>query len=283
MKLTRGAALLLLPALTVFVILLARPLINVLDESFREYVPGRVGSAEHAPLTVANYRELGTPAYLNYFLDTFRISLIATVIALVVAYPIAYHVARLRVPGLRKLWIGFLIAMMFLSVLVRVYSLALTFGPVGFLGAMTGALGVDMASTAVTEGLVVAGLLHYLIPISALTLIGTIQNVNPKLAEAAQTLGAPRVVAHVTVTIPLSARGLLSAFLIGYTLSISAFVIPMILGRGRVLFVSNLIYSRFSEVANYPSGAAISMVMLALSLVIIYVVSRAAIARWDAR
>ena len=79
----------------------------------------------------------------------------------------------------------------------------------------------------------------------------------------------------------MSARGILSAFLIGYTLSISAFVVPMILGRGKLLFVSNLIYSRFSEIANYPSGSAISIVMLMLSLIIIYVVSRVAAARWD--
>jgi ABC-type spermidine/putrescine transport system permease subunit I len=129
--------------------------------------------------------------------------------------------------------------------------------------------------------MVILGLLHYLIPIAALTLIGTIQNVNPRLADAAESLGAARLVAHLTITLPLSARGILSAFLIGYTLCISAFVVPMILGRGRILFVSNLIYSRFSEVANYPSGAAISVVMLVLSLVVIYVISRAATRRWE--
>jgi putative spermidine/putrescine transport system permease protein len=50
----------------------------------------------------------------------------------------------------------------------------------------------------------------------------------------------------------------------------SAFVVPMILGKGKVLFVSNLIYSRFSEIANYPSGSSIAIVMLLLSLGIIY-------------
>jgi putative spermidine/putrescine transport system permease protein len=50
----------------------------------------------------------------------------------------------------------------------------------------------------------------------------------------------------------------------------SGFVVPMILGKGKVLFISNLIYSRFSEIANYPSGSAIAVAMLFLSLVIIY-------------
>jgi ABC-type spermidine/putrescine transport system permease subunit I len=75
---------------------------------------------------------------------------------------------------------------------------------------------------------------------------------------------------------PLCIRGLVSAFMVSMTLGISAFVIPWILGRGRVLFISNLVYSRFSEVANYPSGAAISIVMMVASLVLIGLMSRLA-------
>jgi ABC-type spermidine/putrescine transport system permease subunit I len=111
---------------------------------------------------------------------------------------------------------------------------------------------------------------------SILILIGAIQNLNPRLTEAAQSLGASAFKAHLTVTVPLCVKGLVSAFLVSMTLGISAFVIPWILGRGRVLFISNLIYSRFSEVANYPSGAAISIVMMVLSIILIFVMSRLA-------
>jgi ABC-type spermidine/putrescine transport system permease subunit I len=122
--------------------------------------------------------------------------------------------------------------------------------------------------------------MHFIIPMSVLILVGTLQNINPRLVEAAQALGASRSTAHLTITVPLSARGTLSAFLIGYTLCISAFVVPLILGKGRLLFISNLIYSRFSEVANYPSGAALSIVLLASSFIVIYLVTRLAAARW---
>ena len=54
----------------------------------------------------------------------------------------------------------------------------------------------------------------------------------------------------------------------------------MILGKGKVLFVSNLIYARFSEIANYPSGSAVSIVMLVMSLGIIYGITRLVQARW---
>lgn len=280
MKLSRGAALLLVPGLGLFLVLLVLPLANIVEESFRLFVPGRVGAADDAPYTLYNYTELADPAYVYYFLQTVRFGLISSLTALVIALPIAYSVARQRSAMMRKLAIGFLIGMMFLSTLVRVYALQLTFGPTGIARFLSGILGLSMNGRAYTEIVVVLGLLHYLIPISALTLLGTLQNINPRLTEAAQALGAARWRAHLTITIPLCVPGLLSAFLICFTLCLSAFVVPLILGKGKVLFVSNLIYSRFSEIANYPSGSAVSILMLIMSLSIIYGVTRLVQARW---
>ena len=280
MKLTRGGILLLVPGVIVFTLLLIAPIGTVFNESFKVFIPGRIGSAEGSPYTLINYLELAKPAYVGYFLLTFRLGLIAAILALLVAYPIAYFVARMRSGALRTLSVGFLITMMFLSALVRVYSLELTFGSVGALKPVISAFGFSTHSRTYLQWLVIGGLLHFIIPMAALTLVGTIQNVNPRLAEAAQALGAPAWKAHLTVTVPLSLKGILSAFLITYTLSISAFVVPMVLGKGKVLFVSNLIFSRFSELANYPSGSAISVIMLVASLLIIYVVSRVAMQRW---
>ena len=280
MKLNRGALLLLLPAIAAFLVLLIAPLANIIQESFLQHTPGRAGAPPGAPFTVANYTEFLDPAYVLYFYDTFRIGLITTLIGILIGYPIAYTVARHPSDALRKLWIGFLIAMMFLSVLVRVYSIQLTLGPVGFFRQISAVTGWSANSVAVAETMIVAGLAHYMIPISALTLIGTIQNINPCLAEAAQALGASRGRSHLTITLPLSIPGILSAFLICYTLCISAFVVPMILGKGQIFFVSNLIYTRFQQTANYPSGSALSVIMLVLSLIIIYAVTRLASARW---
>ena len=282
MRLTRAGMFLFAPAILIVLLLLVAPIVNVLDESFKLFVPGRVGSAKDAPYTFNNYKELFLPVYFFYFLETYRMGLIACAVALTVAYPIAYYVARQPTGIKRKISIGFLIAMMFLSALVRVYSIELTFGPVGFLKPISAFLGLPSNSRTIIEIIVIAGLCHFIIPISALVLIGTLQNLNPRLAEAAQALGAPRWKAHLTITLPLSARGILSAFLIGYTLSISAFVVPMILGKGKLLFVSNLIFSRFSEIANYPSGGAIAIIMLIVSLLIIYFVTLIASSRWGA-
>lgn len=272
-RVPRSAIPMLLPASALFLILLGGPLVSLLGESLRLFVPGRVGAAEDAPFTLANYAELVNWAYLRFFWETLRISFIAALISLALGFLIAHSVARTPSTLVRKLWIGFLISMMFISIIVRVYSLELTFGPVGFLNWMPRMLGLGRSSITMIEIVVVAGLVHFTLPLTALTLVGAIQNINPRLVEAAQALGAPRWKAHLSVTLPLSMRGLLAAFLIAFTLSISGFVIPMILGKGRVLFVSNLIYSRFSEVANYPSGSALSVSLLVLSFIIVYGIS----------
>ena len=143
MKLSRGAALLLVPGLGVFLVLLVLPLANIVEESFRLFEPGRIGAAKDAPYTLFNYAELAEPAYLYYFVETVRFGLISSVIALLIAFPIAYLTARQPSPMLRRLAIGFLIGLMFLSTLVRVYALQLTFGPTGFARLLAGFLGMS--------------------------------------------------------------------------------------------------------------------------------------------
>ena len=140
--------------------------------------------------------------------------------------------------------------------------------------------GISPNGRAYIEVLVGAGLLHYIVPLATLTLLGPIQNVDPRLFDAAQAMGAPGWKAHLGITLPLCRRGLLAAFLFAFTFSISAFVIPMILGKGRVQFIANMIYTRFSEIADYPSGAAISVVLFVVALAIVALLSGHVAKRW---
>jgi ABC-type spermidine/putrescine transport system permease subunit I len=275
----RGGGL-VLPAIVVVTVLLVVPLLLVGDESLRLFVSGRVGSAHDAPFTLENYTELVRPAYARYFADTFRISLIASLLALVLAYPIGYRVAREARPHVRRAWIAFLVVMLFLSILIRVYAMSLVVGPAGFGREIAELLGLSLSSRGYAELSIALGLLHCLIPMAAIVLLAPLQALNPRLVEAARALGAPAWKAHATITLPLSARGVIAAFMLCFTFSISAFVIPLVLGKGRVLFVSNLIFSRFGEIGNYPGGAALSITLLALSLLVVYALDRAAASRW---
>ncbi|HYB11461.1 MAG TPA: ABC transporter permease [Alphaproteobacteria bacterium] len=278
---SRGSVPLLIPAVTVFMGLFFLPMAGLFLESLRLYTPGSIGSTANAPFTLANYTELLTPSFAEFFFETLRISLLASLVGMLFAFPLAYWIIRRLSARWRAIAVGFFVTLMFLSVLVRTYALELTFGAAGPLRPLLLSMGISPNSRFYIEILVGGGLLHYIVPMATLTLLGTIQNVDPRLVDAAQALGAPGWKAHLSITLPLCMRGLLAAFLFAFTFSISAFVIPMILGKGRVLFISNLIYNRFSEIADYPSGAAISMVLFFVALAIVYVTSRQVAKRWN--
>jgi ABC-type spermidine/putrescine transport system permease subunit I len=280
MKPSHASLPLLLPAVAVFMGLFFLPMAGLFLESLRFYQSGSVGAEENAPFTLANYGELLTPSFAEFFFETLRISLLASLAGLLFAFPLAYWITRRLSARWRAIAVGLFVTLMFLSVLVRTYALELTFGAAGPLRPLLLSLGISPNGRTYIEILVGGGLLHYIVPMATLTLLGTIQNVDPRLFDAAQALGAPGWRAHLSITLPLCMRGLLAAFLFAFTFSISAFVIPMILGKGRVLFISNLIYNRFSEIADYPSGAAISMVLFAVALAVVYALSRQVAKRW---
>lgn len=261
---------LIAPATVALAVFFFLPLAVVIEKGFRAYTFVDVFGSPDLPYTLQNYAQTFNLAYFYYFTDMLRIGAISTTLGVLLAFPVAYFIARRPSGWLRTLLLGFLVTFLFLSVLVRVYSIELAFGTVGLGSALSDLFGFSSTGRAYSEFLVTIGLMHHTIPFSALLLIATIQNVNPRLAEAAQALGASRWRAHLSTTLPLSARGLLSAYVINFTLAISAFVIPMVLGKGKVLFYSNLIYSRFGETANYPAGAAIATELLILTFVIVY-------------
>src|SRR5439155_6122164 len=201
------------PAAAVFLGFFFLPLGGLFLESFHRYTPGSIGSAAEAPFTLANYAELVTPAFAEFFFETMRISLLASLAGLLFAFPLAYWITRRLSPRWRAITVGFFVTLMFLSVLVRTYALELTFGAAGPLRPILLSLGLSPNSRAYIEILVGGGLLHYIVPMATLTLLGTIQNVDPRLFDAAQALGAPGWKAHLGITLPLCMRGLLAAFL----------------------------------------------------------------------
>jgi ABC-type spermidine/putrescine transport system permease subunit I len=258
---------LLAPGAFLLLGLLLAPIALMAVESFHPFVGGRVGAG--AGWTLRNYTELIEPAYAFYFYDTFRIGFIVSAIALLLATPLAWTAARTKRRAVRVSIFGLLIGLLFMSLVARLYAIQMTWGsngPLAFFGTL---IGVPARSTGYAAVPVAIGLLHFVIPMAAIILIGTFQNISPRLEEAAASLGAPRWRVALTVTLPLAAPGLLSAFMIAFAMCISNFVVPLILGRGVVLFTTNLMYVRFSDVANFPSGAAIGVLMFGLAALVV--------------
>src|SRR4029077_795768 len=101
-----------------------------------------------------NYAELLRPAYFWYFFDTVWMSLAAACISVVMAFPISYLAARTKRTSIRKLVLGAIVLLLFLSGLVRIYALALTLGPAGYLRQVAAVFSLNPNGTALTSGLV---------------------------------------------------------------------------------------------------------------------------------
>jgi putative spermidine/putrescine transport system permease protein len=271
----RERAALLAPGLFVLAVGFGLPLLTLAGESLRQFTPGRVGPVAGAPLTLDNYRELLSGAFVDVLLTTFWIGTVAALIAEAIALPLAWYIVRRLSRRWRTLCLSFLIMLVLSSVLLKTYAIELTFGSAGAMRPLLHLLGIAPNGRAYIEAMVIAGLVHAIIPVATLTLLGAVQAIDPRLLDAAQSLGAPVWRAHLGITLPLAFPALISSFLVSLTFAISAFVIPMVLGKGRVLFLSNMIYTRFSDIANYPSGAAVSLAMLALSMLVIVAISLA--------
>ena len=278
MRMSAAHRALVAPGLLILAGLVVAPITLMSIESLRRFVGGRVGAA--GGWTLNNYTDLIAPAYAFYFWDTFRIGFLVSAVTVALSAPLAWQAARTQIHLVRLSIFGLLISLLFLSLIAKLYAIQMTWGPTGLLAVFGTLIGVPVRSPGYAEVQVFIGLLHFVLPLATLMLIGTFQNISPRLEEAASSLGAPRWRVLLNVTLPLSVPGLLSTFLLVFAMCISNFVVPLILGRGIVLFTTNLMYTRFSDVANYPSGAAIGVIMLVLAGGLVY--AMAFVARWMA-
>lgn len=248
------------------------PLGYLVRLSVDTHTPGYVGTGEAFEFTLGNYGELWTASFFGFVRGTLELAGLSAILSVALGVPLAYLIAR-GSPTLRRGLLIALVSTLLLNVVVRLYAINLSVLSLDWVSSFFEAIGLPSHSSGFARVMIVAGLLHIMIPITALTLVGPIQNVDPGIEEAAQVLGATRLRSILTA-IRVAGRGVLGSFLLAFAVGVSAFVVPLLLGRGFILFVSNLVYNRFSVVANYPSGAAIALVLLLVSVLLLGVIGR---------
>ena len=269
---------LILPSAIIFGVLYLIPLASLFITSFYRYVPGGQGGGMEYAFTTENYVRFFRSVYIDNTISTLSMSLTATFLSVVLAYPIAHFIVR-STGRMKKVLLSMIIISFLLSTIVRVYALVLSLSDVGVVNVVLHDLGFQGVKILNTELAVIIGLTHYCIPVAVLTLIGPIQNIDVSLEEAASSLGATNIHSFLRVTFPLSIPGIAAAIMLCYSLNVSAFVIPMVLGGGIVEMMANMIYDRYIEVVNYPFGSTMSVMLLIISVGIAYGINKA----WSSR
>jgi putative spermidine/putrescine transport system permease protein len=252
-------------------ILLVIPLANIAAYSVFTYSPNKIVIAE---LTTANYAKLWDPYYAQLFLRTARMALVTTAISAILGYPVAYVLARAR-PAAMAIGLFLLVVPLMVSTVIRVFGWIVILGRTGLINQLLALLGLGELRILYTETAVVIGLVNIFMPFMVLPLMAAIERIPPSLEEAATNLGAGWFQMFLKVILPMSAPGLVSGALLVYSVSLSAFVTPVLMGGARLRVIGSQIYDEVLVSFNWPGASALALVAIAATLLLVYVALRA--------
>jgi spermidine/putrescine transport system permease protein len=214
-------------------------------------------------------------SYQEQLLRSFFYAGIATVACLVLAYPLAYWIA-FRAGPWRNLFLLFIVAPFFVTYLVRTLAwlnILADQGPVvGFLRDIH-VLAPDGRLLATTFA-VVSGITYNFFPFMALPIYVSLEQIDPRLLEAAKDLYSSSTQAFLRVTLPLSAPGIVAGTLLTFIPAAGDFINAALLGTPNQAMIGNVIQAKFLESLDYPSAAALSFILMGAILVALLVYAR---------
>jgi putative spermidine/putrescine transport system permease protein len=240
----------------------------LLQYSLFEFIPG---SLRTGGITARNFRQLAAPQYLRAIWDTILLSLATTILTLLASYPVAYALARGRGAGLRSLLLVLTLAPFFTGAIVRTYAWILVLGNSGFVNTLllrTGLRDSPYQMLFTPQGVLV-GLVHFSMPVMVLILAAGISHIDPTYERAGASLGANPIRTFVHVTLPLSLPGVISACVVVFAWTFSAFPTPELLGGGRVKMIANVVKDLALDSFNWPGGAAFAVVALGTTFALV--------------
>jgi spermidine/putrescine transport system permease protein len=214
--------------------------------------------------------------YDQQLLRSFEYAAIATGAALLISYPLAYWIA-FRGGRWKNVLLLFIIGPFFVTYLIRTLAwetILADEGPVVRFLHYIGILGPD-GRLLQTSLAVVAGITYNFLPFMALPLYVSLEQIDQRLIEAAQDLYASKARAFLRVTLPLSLPGIFAGTLLTFIPAAGDFINAQLLGTPRQFMIGNVIQSKFLELTDYPAAAALSFILMAVILVMIFAYARA--------
>ena len=214
--------------------------------------------------------------YRDHLVRSFVYAGLATVIALVVSYPLAYWIA-FRGGRWKNFFLLLIIAPFFVTYLIRTLAWQTILADEGTVVGVLRDLHIlePDGRLLATSTAVVAGITYNFLPFMALPLYVALEQIDPRLIEAAQDLYASRAKAFLRVTLPLSLPGVFAGTLLTFIPAAGDFINAQLLGTPNQHMIGNVIQSKFLELIDYPEAAALSFVLMAFILVGVFAYSRA--------
>lgn len=212
-------------------------------------------------------------SYSHIFVLSICFALIATTICVLIGYPLAFFMSQLS-PKAQKILLVLLMLPMWISLLIRTYSLMAILDNGGLLNSLLEAIGLQKVKIVGTSGAVILGMVYDFLPYMVLPIYTTLSKLDKRYYEAASDLGCNSTKTLFRVAFPLSLPGVVSGITMVFVPSISTFYISQKLGGGSFDLIGDTIERQFQNVSTYNVGAAVSLVMMALILISVAVMNR---------
>jgi putative spermidine/putrescine transport system permease protein len=227
-------------------------------------------------ITLENYQYLFTKSlYIQAFIRTFVVGAAVGLLCVLLGYPLAYFLVRTK-----SRWKGALIALalapLLASVVVRTYGWYIILNRFGVANDLLLFLGITEERIAFmpSTGAIIIGLAHALLPYAVLTIMGSLNGINPNLEQAAMSLGAGRTRTFVHVVLPLSLPGIAGGFILAFSIAISAYATPAILGGPATQVMATAIYGFMTQLLDWSIGAALAVILVLSSVLLLYAAAR---------
>ena len=251
------------------------PLIFIIIVSFM--TRGTFGGIVNEP-TLESYASLRDPVYWNVIMKSFKVATLTTILCLVFGYPFAYFIAR-KPPEIASKLILLLMIPFWTNGMIRLNSIMLFFqtnGPVNHI--LVNILNVvdKPVMFLYTDWLVGLGLFISMLPFTVLPMYSSIEKLEGSLLEASYDLGANPLSTFFKVTLPLTLPGIVSAIVLTFIPSLGIYTVTDILGGGKVMYIGNIIKNQFCSIRNWPLGAALSVLLMIITALILFIYSRVA-------
>jgi putative spermidine/putrescine transport system permease protein len=271
---SRHGLALIAPLLLVLAGFFLIPALMMLPTSFGEMEPGR--GMRPGFWTLENYtRIVLDDFYREVVWRTLGLGLAVTAACLILGYPLAYLIvrgpARWRVP-----LILLVVFPMLLNLVVRSFGWIALLSNRGLINNLLIDAGIITAPLKLMFNLtgLMIGLTHIYLPFMVLMLVAAIRNVPRDVEAAAATLGSTPFHVFRSVTLPLSAPGILAGSILVFVLTISALVTPRMLGGPTYKVMATLIYDEYMQLLDWPSGSALSFALMLMTIALIWLSSR---------
>ena len=218
-------------------------------------------------------------AYTDFFKDeymmsilcrTIKVSLISSIICMLIGVPVSYYISRTS-KKLRGLFIALTVFPILTNSVVRSFAWMSILGKNGVINTLLMKLNLitEPLSLLYTEGAIIVGTVYIFLPLMIISLVGVMENVENDLLEAAESLGANKIVAFFKVIFPLSLPGLIVGTVLVFTGALTAYTTPQLLGGNKNTVLATLIYQKTMTLGDWQGAAVVATIMIVVTLIVV--------------